>query len=593
MNPFMVWSQLERRKICEVTPDMHNAEISKSLGARWKALTEIEKQPYIDEAERLRKLHLKEYPDYKYRPKKKQTKSTSSCSSSTTSSSRNSSSSSLASPGGSVTLVSSPTSSPTPSMDSSTSSTTLATTTTTTSVRTSKRNSTSTYAKRNHSSSSSNSRMSKHSNSLHPVKVRKMSDDYVATISNASLSPISNVSSVVSDSLVFDDPLPMVGADSTTGSVALHFQQQQPTHLQQAQHQHGNVAMISDFELNLLETHCPLMGNDVIPNSPESATFCDENSLGVPYTAGTGLAEHTQYMDGALTHVAAAQFGGAATDGTNLFMGNYHNVITLMQRDGAAEDDGSDGQQQQQQVQQQHQNQQHHQLREQMSKYCNPSAATGEMGYETVPLSNSNNYDNGYVLNPVICDMAATAATSSTTTSGGVTTTTSTPLRVSRNGSRNAFLYANSAAQGNALLEEMLNGSAADVSEEMGQQPLPKFSALYEFQGVSNDPSYYQQPLMRPLQSQQQSIKFNGNIVCLDQRDGGVVGTTPILMSVNDIKAELTDESNPFITQDIAIEFTQGLDVEAIESSNVNSGSHLDFGDMNKYMSMLDTNMKM
>lgn len=52
---------------------MHNAVISKSLGVRWKALNEEEKQPYIDEAERLRRLHSQEYPDYKYRPKKKQT----------------------------------------------------------------------------------------------------------------------------------------------------------------------------------------------------------------------------------------------------------------------------------------------------------------------------------------------------------------------------------------------------------------------------------------------------------------------------------------------------------------------------------------
>ena len=52
---------------------MHNAVISKSLGVRWKALSDEQKQPFIDEAERLRKLHSQEYPDYKYRPKKKQT----------------------------------------------------------------------------------------------------------------------------------------------------------------------------------------------------------------------------------------------------------------------------------------------------------------------------------------------------------------------------------------------------------------------------------------------------------------------------------------------------------------------------------------
>jgi len=71
MNAFMVWSQIERRKISEVQPDMHNAEISKRLGKRWKLLTDPERQPYIEEAERLRLLHMQEYPDYKYRPRKK------------------------------------------------------------------------------------------------------------------------------------------------------------------------------------------------------------------------------------------------------------------------------------------------------------------------------------------------------------------------------------------------------------------------------------------------------------------------------------------------------------------------------------------
>lgn len=76
MNAFMVWSQLERRKIIEVTPDKHNAEISKELGRRWKLLPEDARQPYIDEAERLRILHQKEYPDYKYKPRKKPKSST-------------------------------------------------------------------------------------------------------------------------------------------------------------------------------------------------------------------------------------------------------------------------------------------------------------------------------------------------------------------------------------------------------------------------------------------------------------------------------------------------------------------------------------
>lgn len=50
---------------------MHNADISKQLGKRWKMLSLVQREPFVNEAERLRLLHMKEYPDYKYRPRKK------------------------------------------------------------------------------------------------------------------------------------------------------------------------------------------------------------------------------------------------------------------------------------------------------------------------------------------------------------------------------------------------------------------------------------------------------------------------------------------------------------------------------------------
>jgi len=67
-----VGCQIERRKMADTEPNMHNSVISRVLGQRWQKMSYAERQPFVREADKVRQLHLQEHPDYRYCPRRRE-----------------------------------------------------------------------------------------------------------------------------------------------------------------------------------------------------------------------------------------------------------------------------------------------------------------------------------------------------------------------------------------------------------------------------------------------------------------------------------------------------------------------------------------
>ena len=76
LNPFMLWAQQEREKMCEGKDGQQHANISSVLGKKWKKMSEDEKQPWKIKADESKELHKLHYPAYEDNPRWKAKRNT-------------------------------------------------------------------------------------------------------------------------------------------------------------------------------------------------------------------------------------------------------------------------------------------------------------------------------------------------------------------------------------------------------------------------------------------------------------------------------------------------------------------------------------
>ncbi|XP_030601821.1 transcription factor Sox-3-like [Archocentrus centrarchus] len=71
LNAFMVWAHIHRYVLQTAFPQASVRNIRVQLGLEWSKLSEKQKQPYFDAAQKLKDIHSQRFPDYEYRPRKR------------------------------------------------------------------------------------------------------------------------------------------------------------------------------------------------------------------------------------------------------------------------------------------------------------------------------------------------------------------------------------------------------------------------------------------------------------------------------------------------------------------------------------------